>query len=226
MKKIIISIYALLCATFVMAYDFSVNGIFYNILEDNAVEVTYNDEKMMEFGDCYSGDVIIPATVTYNGTTYNVTTIGNMAFFDANSLQSISLPDGITTIGNEAICDCPLLTSITFPATVTSLGTSVGDGCSKLFDIYIYATVPPATPRSGSFSIRTWSYVTLHVPCESLEAYKADKNYNLIEKIVCIENTAVDNIHMGEKNAQKLFQNGQLVIQCDDKSYNALGGRK
>ena len=49
MKKIIISIYALLCATFVMAYDFSVNGIFYNILEDNAVAVTYNDEKMMEF---------------------------------------------------------------------------------------------------------------------------------------------------------------------------------
>ena len=89
----------------------------------------------------------------------------------------------------------------------------------------MYATVPPATTHA-TFYLTIWINVTLHVPCESLEDYKAIETYSMIQKIVCLENTAVDNIHMGEKNAQKLLQNGQLVIQCDDKSYNALGGCK
>lgn len=221
MKKIIISIYALLCATFVMAYDFSVNGIFYNKLGNDAVEVTYNESQI----GCYSGAVVIPATVTYDGTTYNVTGIGNLAFLTSSSLQSISLPNGLATIGDDAFAECSSLTSITFPSTVNSLGNDIFVGCRKLSDIYMYATVPPAA-KHATFNITIWSNVTLHVPCESLADYKAIEVYSMIEKIVCIENTAVDNIHMGEKNSQKLFLNGQLVIQCDDKSYNALGGRK
>ena len=85
------------------AHDFKVDGIFYNILskEDRTVEVTYNKSYII-----YSGFLVIPANVTYEGTTYSVTTIGNSAFENCNSLTSIEIPNSVTTIGHYAFYYC------------------------------------------------------------------------------------------------------------------------
>ena len=62
-----------------MAYDFSYTyqgkTLYYNITSDNTVEVTYHGNI-----NYVSGDVVIPSSVTNNGTTYSVTSIGNRAF--------------------------------------------------------------------------------------------------------------------------------------------------
>ena len=55
----------------------------------------------------YSGDITIPETVEYNGVTYNVTSIGNVAFEGCTSLTSIALPDGLTSIGERAFINSP-----------------------------------------------------------------------------------------------------------------------
>ncbi len=85
----------LLSCTFpTLAYDFVVDGIYYKILSEDAVEVTNSGEY-----NCYSGDVIIPDNVTYNAITYRVTTIGEYAFYDCSNLLSIKIGSSIKTIG-------------------------------------------------------------------------------------------------------------------------------
>ena len=98
MKKIFTLFFAL-CAISVWAHDFSVNGIYYNYLEGNEVEVTYRGADYFEYNDEYSGSVTIPSTVTYKGTTYNVTKIGNTAFYACYSLTSVVISEGVRTLG-------------------------------------------------------------------------------------------------------------------------------
>lgn len=71
-------------------YDFEQDGIYYLITGLNTVDVTYRDIQY----NCYSGDIIIPATVTRNGVTYSVTGIGDRAFYNCRGLGSVSLPEG------------------------------------------------------------------------------------------------------------------------------------
>ncbi len=70
----------------------------------------------------YSGEIIIPETVTYNGIAYSVTSIGYGAFAYCSSLTSVTIGNSVTSIGNRAFEKCSSLTSITIPNSVTSIG--------------------------------------------------------------------------------------------------------
>lgn len=89
-------------------YDFEVDGIYYNRLYGNEAAVTYNDYNY----NSYSGNVVIPETVTYEGTTYSVTAIGHMAFRASAELTSIYIPCSVISIGSEAFGYCWNLTNI------------------------------------------------------------------------------------------------------------------
>jgi hypothetical protein len=109
MKQKIILFLVLLTAAFCAhAYDFEVDGIFYHKYGNN-VTVTY---KTLGQGD-YSGDLVIPETVTYDGVTYTVTTISYRAFDGCNGLTSVSLPSTITSVRSDAFWGCSALSSIT-----------------------------------------------------------------------------------------------------------------
>ena len=99
------------------AYDFVVDGIYYGITDENmkTVGVTHGNDN-------YSGDVAIPSSVSYNGSTYQVTSIGDEAFSACSGLTSVNIPDGVTSIGNKAFWSCISLTSITIPDGVTFIG--------------------------------------------------------------------------------------------------------
>lgn len=75
------------------AYDAEIDGIYYNFLGDEA-EVTYENYQSAS----YSGVVVIPKTVTYNGKTYRVTRIGDYAFYGCTGLTTaiIQFGDSIT----------------------------------------------------------------------------------------------------------------------------------
>ena len=60
----------------------------------------------------YSGSVVIPESVTYNGKTYPVTSIGSEAFCLCSSLKSITIPNSVTSIGSSAFAGCSGLTSV------------------------------------------------------------------------------------------------------------------
>ena len=74
-KQLIAVFVALLCCVTASAHDFEVDGIFYNVSGDEAV-VTYKGSSYSEYSNEYSGSVVIPEIVTYNGISYSVTSIG------------------------------------------------------------------------------------------------------------------------------------------------------
>ena len=85
----------------------------------------------------YSGDVIIPPTVEYEGVTCNVILIADNAFYGCPSLTSVTIPNSVTSIGSRAFYDCTSLTSVTIPNSVTSIGYHAFTGCSSLTSITI-----------------------------------------------------------------------------------------
>ena len=74
----------------------------------------------------------IPDTVTYNDTTYTVTSIGTNAFKDCTNLALTSLPAGLTSIFGSAFKGCTNLALTSLPAGITSISSSAFDGCTNL----------------------------------------------------------------------------------------------
>ena len=103
-------------------------GLYYNLYDDGTAEIVRNPDNSV-----YSMESLaIPATVTYNGVTYRVTTIGNNAFFNS-TIKSISGGGNITKIGLCAFYVCKSLTSIgNILDNVTEIPSEVFDGCTSL----------------------------------------------------------------------------------------------
>lgn len=124
------------CSLATKAYDFTVGGICYNITSSTGltVEVTYQGNDIVSEYK-YTGEITIPSTVTYNGKTYSVTSIGFGACFECWDLTSITLPESVTSIENNAFCNCLSLNSINIPKRVTSIEYNAFFGCQSLTSI-------------------------------------------------------------------------------------------
>ena len=85
----------------------------------------------------YSGEVIIPESVEYEGTDYSVKSIGESAFYECSGLTSVTIGNSVTSIGDAAFFDCKGLTSVTIPNSVTSIGNCAFQYCSGLTSVTI-----------------------------------------------------------------------------------------
>lgn len=116
------------------AFDFEVDGIYYNIESETelTVRVTFIDWS----GNSYKGDVIIPETVSCFNKTFRVTTIGTGAFGACSELYSITIPNSITTITPNAFNNSPSLKQIIVeagnPNYATKDGVLFNKGFTKL----------------------------------------------------------------------------------------------
>lgn len=143
---------ALVSTTTTLAYNFVVNGIYYNV-SGNKASVTYisysttyyvgNAQFSLYGVDCYNYHdkyndyVTIPEMVAYNGTTYTVTSIESYAFANCGSLKGVSIPNTVTSIGNYAFYKCSGLKDITIPNFVTSISDYAFAGCTGFSHISI-----------------------------------------------------------------------------------------
>ena len=105
--RVLLLVLSVLSNSLAFAYNFQVDDIYYNINGSEAT-VTYKSSNY----NSYSGCVTIPCTVTFNGVTYAVTSIGDYAFYDCKSLTNITIPETITSIGKKAFCVCTGLTGV------------------------------------------------------------------------------------------------------------------
>ena len=115
-KLLLTTIAMLLCSVMANAYDFEVDGIYYNIISSTnlTVGVTYGEKK-------YSGEIIIPSNITYQSRTLNVVSIQASAFYECKELTSVTIPNSITSIGKSAFAYSNLK-SVTIPNSVISIG--------------------------------------------------------------------------------------------------------
>ena len=149
-KSLIVLICLLSGAFEAFAYDFEVDGMYYNIdFGDSTVHVTY--EKVSTFGQTryissYSGVITVPPTVTYNNKTYAVTKIGGHAFQDCTMLTGVTIPNSVTLIESEAFRNCTMLTNVTIPNSVTTIGGGTFQGCTMLTSV----TIPNSVTFIGS----------------------------------------------------------------------------
>ncbi len=189
MKRLLLLICTLLCANVLSAQTgtkFWIDSLQYNVTSTNPDEVeVYNSKSSITIAN-------IPATVTYEGTNYSVTSIddaalgsshsltsvtipnsvasiGNYAFQYCSSLTSITIPNSVTTIGEWAFSSCSSLTSVTIGNSVDSINNCVFNGCYSLDSITCLADTPPIL---GGLVFYNTSYEkSLIVPCGTLENY-------------------------------------------------------
>ena len=122
MKKYFLLLTLLCFSLSARAHDAEVYGIFYNLDKANrTATVTFKGYYYGSYDNEYSGDVVIPEIVIYNGITYSVTSLGDDCFWNCSSLTSITIPNSVTSLGYECFSDCSSLTSITIPNSVTKL---------------------------------------------------------------------------------------------------------
>ena len=120
---------------------FEVGGLFYKTAEGYSmdfVEVTGNPG-----GGKYSGDVVVPGTVEYDGITYTVKGVGNRAFEGCGDLRKVTISEGIYKIGAYAFFACGNLERVILPSTLERIESNpVFTGCSKL-------EITTTAPREG-----------------------------------------------------------------------------
>ena len=128
----------LLCCSPLFAHDCEVDGIYYNLDKSNkTATVTFQGNRYSSNENEYTGNVIIPESMSHNGVVYSVTSIGEGAFYGCTGLTSITIPNSVTSIGNRVFDSCTGLTSITIPNSVTSIGDAAFYNCSGLTSITI-----------------------------------------------------------------------------------------
>ena len=113
------------------AFEYKLDGITYNLSGGNAELIS---------GSYYSGDLVIPASITYNGQTYSVTKIGNNAF-NYGRITSVIIPNSVTTIGQYAFSSCSKMTTINIPESVTTIDDYAFIYCTNLTSIIIPGSV-------------------------------------------------------------------------------------
>lgn len=108
MKKIILILFCLFSYLCADAVTFEVNGISYTVTSTADLTVSVNSKRPK-----YSGNVVIPETVSYNGKEFTVTGIDFGTFVDCTSLKSVSIPKTISSIDKQLFNNTMALTKIT-----------------------------------------------------------------------------------------------------------------
>lgn len=132
MKKYLIMVLFVLLSLMLNAKEVEIDGLWYNL------NTTGNTAEVIESqGDKYSGDLEIPAKITYDEVEYEVTTIGREAFYGCSAMTSIILPNSVISIEREAFNGCTSLTFINLPDHLKWINDGAFCGCTGLTSLTI-----------------------------------------------------------------------------------------
>ena len=105
--------------------DFTEDGIGYKDLGNHQASVV-----------SYSGtdaNLVIPANIK----GYAVVSIGDSAFRDCSSLESISIPESVTSLGTVAFWNCASLKTVQGLKNLTSIPSGAFERCSSLTEVIL-----------------------------------------------------------------------------------------
>ena len=107
-------------------------NLLYHITDDEEgeVEITSTSSRSLK-------SLVVPATVTCEGKTYKVTSIGKNAFYKNTKLTSVVIGNNVTSIEDYAFYGCKNVTSIKMGRSVEIIGASSFRKCTKLKSIVL-----------------------------------------------------------------------------------------
>ena len=125
-------------------------------LEKTKLAVSYRGSEYNSYSNEYTGNVIIPESVDYNGNTYPVTSIGSYAFYYCNGLTSVTIPNSVTSIGESAFSTCSGLATI-----VSEIKTPFAIG--SVVDIFYSTTLIVPVGTKAAYQSAGWNIKIVEV---------------------------------------------------------------
>ena len=143
MKKTKKIISALLSIVFIAAFSITSNDsilVFKNLSISASAETTSSGFVYTVSGTTatitgYTGSseyLTIPSTITNNGVTYTVTSLGQNAFRENSTIKRVYISSGIKSIGTMCFYKCSNLTYISIPNTIQIMYSYCFEACNKL----------------------------------------------------------------------------------------------
>lgn len=129
MKKNSLLFILMLLVGSINAQTFTVDGISYTVTAPGEVQV--------DSFQCYTGNLVLPSTVTDMSIQYSVTRINDYAFYNCSLLTSVIVPNSITSFGTGTFRDCHALTSATLPNSLSSIAPQTFLYCDSLISVNI-----------------------------------------------------------------------------------------
>ena len=180
-KRILLFVVMMFCAVSVFAQDTHTDGqgIKYTLTTNG----TTHTAEVSGHTDNLLSEIVIPATISSNGTTYNVTSIGYMAFQSCYELTSVTIPNSVTSIGGNAFYFCTKLNSVTIPNSVTSIGDYAFFCCRKFASV----TIPNSVTSIGNCAFQSCNNLTSVTIPNSVTSIGCDAFYycELIKDVYC-----------------------------------------
>lgn len=103
----------------------------------------------------YTGDVIIPSSIDYDGVKFSVTAIGTGAFYNKN-VKSVYIPGCVETIGLNAFRMCYNMESMTLCNGIKKIESHAFSGCRKC----VVITIPGSIEQMGDCAFEDCYYWT------------------------------------------------------------------
>ena len=142
LSRLLLAVCCVATATAVQAASITVDGINYTTKSDGTATIAkYTIIKATADTPAdtlfYSGDIVIPEKISYEGTEYTVVGTAANSFLDCRDLTSLQLPATCVTIGRNCFKGCTSLLASPIPLTATNIGTGVFNGCTRLEEVTI-----------------------------------------------------------------------------------------
>ena len=134
-------------------------------------------------GNSKAKEVTVPSSITIDNINCHVNEIDRYAFAGFNSLESVTLSEGIQIIGETAFQNCYKLNKVVLPSSLTVFGSKAFEKCSRLQEVYYYGEDPVALADD----VFPLSDVTLYVLISSIGKYQAAQTWNQFKSIVGLE---------------------------------------
>lgn len=142
----------------------------------------------------------------------SLTEIRNNAFGNTG-LRSIEIPNSVTKIDGNAFEKCSALTTAIIGSGVNTIYANAFGHCENLTDVYCLAAAPPKNASTDVFTNSYPEYMTLHVPEEAMNSYKATEPWSTFGNIVAL-NSEVDKTPVCATPVIS-YSNGKLEIECE-----------
>lgn len=116
----------------------------------------------------------------------SLASISSYACYNCTGLTNISISEGTTSIGGMAFYGCSSLNSITLPASLTTLSFSAFNRCTNLSSATVLRSASQGITTMGAdnaFS-NTSASLAIHVPGDSVNAYKTASNWSRYAAII------------------------------------------